>query len=639
MKCTSCGAELSEGIKFCPECGNKVELLQKRFCRECGCEYTEGTKFCPACGAKTEIDFERITQDSPKVGQAEEYHDPSDNEPRKYGTTFPSNSNEVSEQASAFAGKIREKATQLTGKMSEVFSSLNQNSKFAAKTSDENPPKEQKKKIALIAAAVLALIVCFSLLGSMNSNADGKSKSSASDNEKIEVVDVVDKSYPDALAALQGAGFTNIVSNVESTDGASWLVIDQSIAAGKMIRAGDKIELTCAKQCKLYLDISSEYNLFLNTYDIAIFLDDSEIGSVSNGEEFTYLADVLSGEHKLVFSKTGNTTPKATKKITVSDDLTYSCELTHSGSSISMKNEKTEDNIQGSALKVTDVTGMVLSEAMSTLENIGFSNLREEPYGKIWDKNNWIVTNQNLAAGTVADKNEYIQLDCISLDDYFSSTYVGKNIGEIQEHAEKNGFYVKFENSSYDDIDAEVAAMDDAAKQEWIAIDAWQYGGADKTAKVTVKSANESDEPTESTAGKSTPEEEKNDTKTVYYSTNSTDTVKNGDSGVYAYKSIGGQYDVYIIIDFDEDYVYWFSDGNGDTSCDRIMIQSGTLNDVMTVTYHFDDGPVSYGMCFSWKNQPDHLIVQTEQGYEVDFYPTSLSQAISVRNTKTIHDF
>jgi hypothetical protein len=161
-----------------------------------------------------------------------------------------------------------------------------------------------------------------------------------------------------------------------------------------------------------------------------------------------------------------------------------------------MKNERTEDNINNAALTVVDVTGTILSEAMNTLENIGFSNLKGEPYGNIWDKDNWLVVTQSVSPGTIADKNVFIQLDCISLNDYFKNNYVGKNVCEIQELAEEKGFSLKFVDSSWSDISENIAAMDEETKEDWIATDARQYGAADKTAYVTVNYTGETLEST-----------------------------------------------------------------------------------------------------------------------------------------------
>ena len=47
--CSSCGAAIPAGSKFCPECGAKQSAA---FCTNCGKEIPVGSKFCLECGAK-----------------------------------------------------------------------------------------------------------------------------------------------------------------------------------------------------------------------------------------------------------------------------------------------------------------------------------------------------------------------------------------------------------------------------------------------------------------------------------------------------------------------------------------------------------------------------------------------------------
>ncbi len=48
--CPNCGKPLRALVKFCPECGFKIQ--QERFCAECGAKIPAEAKFCPECGTK-----------------------------------------------------------------------------------------------------------------------------------------------------------------------------------------------------------------------------------------------------------------------------------------------------------------------------------------------------------------------------------------------------------------------------------------------------------------------------------------------------------------------------------------------------------------------------------------------------------
>lgn len=52
IECENCHAKIKKNSKFCPECGNKVEIKKASFCSECGSPIEPGVKFCSNCGNK-----------------------------------------------------------------------------------------------------------------------------------------------------------------------------------------------------------------------------------------------------------------------------------------------------------------------------------------------------------------------------------------------------------------------------------------------------------------------------------------------------------------------------------------------------------------------------------------------------------
>lgn len=51
--CPNCQAPLPAKVKFCPECGAKVDAAAA--CSQCGAKLTPGAKFCPECGTPTKV--------------------------------------------------------------------------------------------------------------------------------------------------------------------------------------------------------------------------------------------------------------------------------------------------------------------------------------------------------------------------------------------------------------------------------------------------------------------------------------------------------------------------------------------------------------------------------------------------------
>lgn len=164
---------------------------------------------------------------------------------------------------------------------------------------------------------------------------------------------------------------------------------------------------------QLYIDLTSEDNLFLSTYDMNVYLDDKQIGTVPNGKVFTSMNDVLEGNHTIRVSNIGNDDITASKQITVSEDMSFSADIAH-GKTIEFKNINISKGTQLSELAVDDVEGLVLSDAEQKLAETGFVNIDYKTVdgNTVWAASNWTVVAQNIAAGTKCDKTVEIVLTC-----------------------------------------------------------------------------------------------------------------------------------------------------------------------------------------------------------------------------------
>jgi class 3 adenylate cyclase/tetratricopeptide (TPR) repeat protein len=67
MQCSECQFENPEGVKFCVECGKKLELI----CPECGSSNSPSFKFCGECGQNV-VTYPESTVIDPSVTQSEE---------------------------------------------------------------------------------------------------------------------------------------------------------------------------------------------------------------------------------------------------------------------------------------------------------------------------------------------------------------------------------------------------------------------------------------------------------------------------------------------------------------------------------------------------------------------------------------
>ncbi len=409
------------------------------------------------------------------------------------------------------------------------------------------------------------------------------------------------------------------------------------------------------EEYKLYLDLKSESNLLFSKYDVIVYLDGKEIASVANGTTFGEMYDVFEGNHELVFCKAGDDTVNASHTIAVSGDMTIKCDIGHGSDSIELKNYVATAGVDAVSTTMINVVGMNLSEAKRALEEKGLSNVREEPYERIFNSNNWVVLKQSIDEGTIVNKREEIRLDCIKISEKVANEYTNKNIDEIQTAANIEGYMVSWVDSERNSMNEQVSKFNQDEKKDWIAEKASLSGSTitivlkyigdpQKTTKKTTVATTKkttvatTKKMTVATTKKTTAPPRKTTQKTsstVFYSTNDRETARQGKTGVYAYSRRVGDNELFYIIDFNKKCVYSFS--REEDLCTKANMDSGDLNSLIVVTYHDENLVWKEGLCFKWVRQPETLLVQIESSWDsYEFIYTDLEDALKIRDKKKI---
>lgn len=238
------------------------------------------------------------------------------------------------------------------------------------------------------------------------------------------------------------------------------------------------------------------------------------------------------------------------------------------------------------------------------------------------------VTNKQEKEQEKEEKNEVAQSTMPKITVAMSEEqFKGMEKSEAEQKLREMGFSV----FKYDTISAGERA-DLHNKISSVEIKEWEFGNGD----FSIGDTYESDAIVVIWSYKYTEPEKP---RPVFYSTNDYETAKKGNTGVYSYKNKKGEYDIYWIINFDEGYVYWFTEGNGENTCDKVKIVSGDLNDKILITWHDSGGNATWGLHFKYVNHPETLVVNDHWGITTEFTTTDLDDALKLRDTKSILNY
>ena len=585
MRCSKCGAELSEDTKFCSYCGNKVEMPPKQ-------ETVSEEDFPPISLDEQVQDFQN--QKEPPKSLADRMKEKTSAKWGKLSTYGKIATVAIAVFAMLFIVAL------LSGKTAAIIIAVLQIAlSVVAVLMHRGIIKIEQKKVWLkwlllgIAALLTVLNVMSYSWGTANKNKPTPNQTSDTSIAAVSVAapygaaECLEQDYTTIQAAFYAAGFTNIeaekVEDLQATDVDKVNTIDAISVGGKTdftkeqeFQSDDEVLIRYHGYAKCNVKIHVDFvpNLIFSKYDVNLLLNGIEQGTLTHGEDQDFELSIDPGEYTLTFESDESSTVKGEVTLTVDCDVEASYKIACSSDKVSV----------------------------------------ETPY---------VDRLMELADGEV-------KLDVAA------SEYKHKNYEDVAAALKTLGFTnIKYE-VLYDIVlgwtdDGEVESVSIADKTDFNRGDVFP---ADAEIVITYHMP-EDDDPNKTT--ETIPAED--DNSPVFYSTNDYETAKQGNSGVFSYKSTGGSYDIYWIIDFDEGYVYWFTDGNGDSTCDRLKIDSGTLNDKVIITYHDGSDEWSYSLHFKYVDHPETLIMVDNDGFDYKYATTDLNNAISIRDTKTINDY
>ncbi len=585
MRCSKCGAELSEDTKFCSYCGNKVEMPPKQ-------ENVSEEDIPPISLDEQVQDFQN--QKEPPKSLADRMREKAS---AKWGklTTY----GKIATVAIAVFALLFIVAL-LSGKTAAIIIAVLQIAlSVVAVLMHRGIIKIEQKKVWLkwlllgIAALLTVLNVMSYSWGAANKNKPTPNPTSDTSIAAVSVAapygaaECLEQDYTTIQAAFYAAGFTNIeaekVEDLQATDIDKVNTIDAISVGGKTdftkeqeFQSDDVVLIRYHGYAKCNVKIHVDFvpNLIFSKYDVNLLLNGIEEGTLTHGEDQDFEFSIDPGEYTLTFESAESSSVKGEVTLTVDCDIEASYKIACSSDKVSV-------------------------------ETLYVDRLTE------------------LADGEV-------KLDVAA------SEYKHKNYEDVAAALKMLGFTnIKYE-VLYDIVlgwtdDGEVESVSIADKTDFNRGDVFP---ADAEIVITYHMP-EDDDPNKTT--ETIPAED--DNSPVFYSTNDYETAKQGNSGVFSYKSTGGSYDIYWIINFDEGYVYWFTDGNGDSTCDRLKIDSGTLNDKVIITYHDGSDEWSYSLHFKYVDHPETLIMVDNDGFDYKYAATDLNNAISIRDTKTVNDY
>jgi len=435
--------------------------------------------------------------------------------------------------------------------------------------------------------------------------------------------------YFDSFGTKESNGDT-IVKNMDNDDSFGESMTLQIVEA-----TNTPMPTQGPQKVNIEIEVDCEANLFFNTYDLKIMFDGSQIGRLEHGETNVFSVEVEEGTYTLEFQSVDSGSVNGMVTVTVEQESTFKYKISCHGSEVRIAEiEKIK-----APVAAPEYENMSFDEVKQKFINAGFTNVKTKEIKDLAiaerDKSELVSDISVDGASDYGKEDSFFEdvavviiyrtpqkIKMVRSDD----DYYGMNYKEAKKELEALGFInIEIKSETVTSAYYENEQVYDVTIASIFGFEKGEECEYDSTIRVKYYIVNE---PTPTPTPGPT-----------YYSTNTYDVAKEGNMGIFSYKSKGGTYDVYWIINFDEGYVYWFTEGNGESTCDKVAIVSGDLNDKVAVTWHMGGDEWTWYLHFKYVGFPETLVVNDHYGTAIEFGTTDLDDALKLRDTKKIKEY
>ena len=418
MKCSKCGAELSEDTKFCSYCGNKIEIQPKQ---------ENAPEDVPPTSSDEPVQDFQGKKEAPK-SLADKIKGKALNQWGKLSTYGKIATVALAVFALLFIASL------LSGKTAAIIISVLQIAlaTVAVLMHRETIKLEQKK--LWLKWLLLGIAALFTVLNVMSYSwsLESKNKATPNSNSDTSIVatpvaapygesECLGQDYSTIQAAFSAAGFTNIeaekVEDLQAADVDKVNTIDAISVGGKTDFAKDQefksddevlIRYHGYAKCSVKIHVDFIPNLIFSKYDVNLLMNGIEEGTLAHGEDQDFEFSVDPGEYTLTFESDESSSVKGEVTLKVDCDIEasykiscYSDKVTVETLYVDRLTELAADEVKMS-VDASDYIYKDYKEVESDLSSLGFTNIQ---YNILYDIV-WGWTNEGEVKSVSIDGND-----------------------------------------------------------------------------------------------------------------------------------------------------------------------------------------------------------------------------------------